>query len=183
VVAYCAAANEETLAKELFGWEGSTSGDWHRGLIDSAQGGTLLLRGASELPVGLVPRIADVITSGEFVRTGGAGKIKANVRWIVSTEESDESSVSWVAPDLLRIAVPALRQRREDIQILVERMIERFGENRVRRVSDEALRLLKRYAFPGNVRELEGLIERACMLADGETLLPGHFQDLEHSVH
>jgi DNA-binding NtrC family response regulator len=185
VVAYCAAASDKILAQELFGSEGvgSRFEGRRRGLIESANGGTLMLRGASDLPVSLVPKIVEVIANGAFERIGGRTKLRADVRWVLSAERSGESRVGWALPDLLRIAVPTLRQRREDIQILVDRMIERFGEDHVRRISDDAMKLLRRHSFPGNVRELEGLIERACMLGDGEELLPEHFPDLEHTVH
>ena len=79
--------------------------------------------------------------------------------------------------------MPPLRARREDIELLAKRILDRFGEDRVRRFSDEALNALKRHSFPGNVRELESLVERACMLADGPVLEPKHCPDVQRTLH
>jgi hypothetical protein len=116
-----------------------------------------------------------VIKVEQQTRTGNDGK---STRLTIRTRKAAR-----VLPDLLRISIPALRSRRQDIPILAERMILKYGGDAVRRISEEALQLLRRHPFPGNLRELEGLVERACLLADGEELRPEHFPDLGRQTH
>jgi DNA-binding NtrC family response regulator len=184
VVASCSSASERVLAEEFFGKERrALNGEGgRRSLIESAAGGTLLLQGVGDLPVGLTPEILEVIVKGEYRRVGSATARRADVRWVLACRGKDEFKAARALPDLIRVAVPALRSRLEDIPILVERMIEKFGEGSVWKISGEAIRQLKRHSFPGNVRELEGLVERACLLAAGDELRPEHFPDLERQI-
>jgi len=182
IVANCAGSSDQFVSDELFGSLRSP-GKRRRGLIEAARGGTLMLRGVGDLPVSLVPRIVETIGTGLFVPAGTSQPVEADVRWILSVRSASDFSAAAALPGLLRVAVPPLRARREDIRLLTERMLDRFGEGRVRRISGEALALLKQHSFPGNVRELEGLVERACIMADGLVLEPEHFPDIQRPLH
>jgi transcriptional regulator of aromatic amino acid metabolism len=183
VVASCSGTSERVLAEELFGKEPRAARGQRRSLIASASGGTLMLQGVEDLPVALVPEILDVIDRGIFRRVGSKEEQTADVRWVLSCSGPEEFKAARTLPNLMRIAVPALRSRLGDVRILAERMIEKYGEGSVRQISEEAITLLRRHPFPGNVRELEGLIERACLLADGDVLRPEHFPDLDSLPH
>ena len=180
-MANCAATQERTLAEELFGVESRRGG--RKGLIEIAAGGTLVLRGAGEIRTGVRSKIREVIEGGIFRRVGGRTEMRADARWILAAERPRD--FGWLAStgECARISVPTLRSRPEDLELLVDSMILKFGEGRVTAIRPDALRLLEAHAFPGNVRELEGVMERACMLADGETLSPEHFQGLNGSLH
>ena len=142
-----------------------------------------MLQGIDDLQVGLVPRLVELMTTGTYERVGGKERVAADVRWVLSGRGPEEFKAARALPGLRRISVPALRSRPEDIPILVDRMIERYGDGSVREIAADAMALLRRHPFPGNVRELEGLIERACLLADRKILLPEHFPDLSRQVH
>jgi DNA-binding NtrC family response regulator len=185
VVASCSGMNETAWAEEVFGKESGARGSEadRRGLIESAAGGTVLLQGVGGLPVAVVPKLLEVISLSTFSRVGGRRELTADVRWILSCRGPGEFKAARALPHLLRIAVPTLRSRLEDFPILIERMISKYGDGRVRSISEEALAFLKTHPFPGNVRELEGLVERACLIADGEELRPEHFPDLQSRIH
>jgi transcriptional regulator with PAS, ATPase and Fis domain len=180
----CAATSEPALAERLFGCEARAASSARRqGMIESAAGGTLLLRDAGELPTRLARRVLAAVRRRTFRPEGGAVEMRADVRWVLSGERRGD--FGWVSAlmDVRWIEVPALRHRRGDLEDLVQHMISRFGEGRIREISREALQLLADYPFPGNIRQLEGMIERACMLADGRILLPVHFPDLLGTAH
>ena len=185
VVADCAAVSERVLAEELFGSEARAPGSEARrkGLIESANGGTLMLRGVGELSADLARQVIEAIETGTFRHVAGKADLRADVRWVLSADRLGAFTRVRTLAGTKRIGVPPLRRRLEDLEPLIERMIERFGEGHVRTLSPAALRLLKRHSFPGNTRELEGMIERACMLADGTALLPEHFPELNSTIH
>lgn len=185
IVASCGASDERVLAAELFGTESSEQEVEHRplGLLDAAKAGTMMLQGVGDVPRSLVPKIAKVIREGTFTRVGGEEEIATKVRWIFSAQRATGLEVVKGLPDLVRIGVPPLRRRIEDLEPLVMRLIERFGEGKIRSVSPQVLKLLRQHPFPGNVRELEGMVERACMLADGGSLLPEHFPEVNGTIH
>jgi two-component system response regulator HydG len=180
----CAVTSEPALAERLFGSEATVrSSARRRGMIESTAGGTLMLRDAGELPIRLARRISATMRGGSFRPEGGTVDLRADVRWVLSGEKRGDFGRLSVRTEVRWIEVPALRRRRGDIETLVQQMIPRFGEGRVREISPEALWLLTDYPFPGNIRQLEGMIERACMLADGYTLRPDHFPDLLGTEH
>ncbi len=190
----CAAIPEALLESELFGHlKGSftdAKGD-KRGLFEEAHGGTLFLDEISELPVMLQAKLLRAIQEKEIRRVGSTKAVAVDVRIIAATNLSltDEVKAKRFREDLyyrlnvIEIRMPPLRERREDIPLLVDAFLKKCAEaNRkaVKGIGESALALLMDYPWPGNVRELENVIERAVTLARGERVLP---EDLPPAVH
>ncbi|GMV11854.1 MAG: sigma-54-dependent Fis family transcriptional regulator [Polyangiaceae bacterium] len=181
----CGAIPENLLESELFGHKKGAFTDAiadRRGLFEEADGGTLFLDEIGELPLGLQVKLLRVLEDEKIRRLGEARDIKVNVRIITATHRdlNAETRAGRFREDLyyrlnvLPIHVPPLRERREDIPLLIEHFITRnnarLGTN-IRGMDSEARRLLYEYAWPGNVRELENTIERAMVLAEGDQLV------------
>ena len=180
----CAAVSEHLLESELFGHEKGafTGADKPRqGLFEAADHGTLFLDEAGEMSLGLQAKLLRVLTDGQFLRVGAITPRTVDVRVIVATHRDLQERVreSAFREDLyyrlavVPIHIPPLRERREDVPILVSFLIEQVTrELKVSKksITGEALEKLKQYYFPGNVRELRNLVERACILAAGETI-------------
>ncbi|MBK9002142.1 MAG: sigma-54-dependent Fis family transcriptional regulator [Myxococcales bacterium] len=181
----CGAIPENLLESELFGHKKGAFTDAiadRRGLFEEADGGTLFLDEIGELPLGLQVKLLRVLEDEKIRRLGEARDIKVNVRIITATHRdlNAETKAGRFREDLyyrlnvLPIHVPPLRERREDIPLLIEHFITRnnarLGTN-IRGMDSEARRLLYEYAWPGNVRELENTIERAMVLAEGDQLV------------
>jgi len=190
----CAAIPEALLESELFGhMKGSftdAKGD-KRGLFEEAHGGTLFLDEISELPVMLQAKILRAIQEKEIRRVGSTKAVAVDVRIIAATNLSltDEVKAKRFREDLyyrlnvIEIRMPPLRERREDIPLLVDAFLKKCAEasrKAVKGLAESALALLMDYPWPGNVRELENVIERAVTLARGERVLP---EDLPPAVH
>ncbi len=190
----CAAIPEALLESELFGHlKGSftdAKGD-KRGLFEEANGGTLFLDEISELPVMLQAKLLRAIQEKEIRRVGSTKAVAVDVRIIAATNLSltDEVKAKRFREDLyyrlnvIEIRMPPLRERREDIPLLVDAFLKKCAEaNRkaVKGIGESALAMLLDYPWPGNVRELENVIERAVTLARGERVLP---EDLPPAVH
>jgi transcriptional regulator with PAS, ATPase and Fis domain len=170
----CAAVPENMFESELFGHErGAFTGSTgqKKGLYELADGGTLFLDEVSEIPLTLQAKLLRVLETGEFRRVGGTKTLKADVRLVSAT---NRNLLDWVDQKLFRldlyyrlagidVALPPLRERREDIAALAEALLLRLsGGNQAHcRLDKEALGMLKRYDFPGNVRELRNLLQRA----------------------
>lgn len=170
----CAAVPENMFENELFGHErGAFTGSTgqKKGLYELADGGTLFLDEISEIPLGLQAKLLRVLETGEFRRVGGTKTLKADVRLVSAT---NRNLLDWVDQKLFRldlyyrlagidVALPPLRERREDIPALAEVLLSRLsGGGLMRnRLDKEALNALKNYDFPGNVRELRNLLQRA----------------------
>lgn len=175
----CGAIPETLLESELFGYEkGAFTGAQNRkaGRFDRAQGGTLFLDEIGELPLHLQVKILRVLQEHEFERVGGTEVIKADVRIIAATNRDLEKMVQegLFREDLLYrlkvipIQVPALRYRPEDIPLLVDFFVSKYSGEMNKGlivVERECLEILNHYAFPGNIRELENIIERLVILA------------------
>ncbi len=190
----CAASPEALLESELFGHlKGSftdAKGD-KRGLFEEANGGTLFLDEISELPVMLQAKLLRAIQEKEIRRVGSTKAVAVDVRIIAATNLSltDEVKAKRFREDLyyrlnvIEIRMPPLRERREDIPLLVDAFLKKCAEaNRkaVKGIGESALAMLLDYPWPGNVRELENVIERAVTLARGEKVMP---EDLPPAVH
>ena len=183
VAVNCAAVPEGLLESELFGHEKGafTGADKARpGMFEAAHGGTLFLDEVGETPPAAQAKLLRVLTDGLIVRVGSRVPRKVDVRLLVATHRNLATQVSEGAfrDDLyFRIAVvpihvPPLRERIEDVPALVNHLLAQVRDRafRGRRLSPAALERLRSYRFPGNVRELRNMIERACILAPGETI-------------
>jgi DNA-binding NtrC family response regulator len=186
----CAASRTEDFELLLFGRDGAADGPGRRGLIDVAEGGTLLLDEVGELAPALQPKLLRVLETQSFRRVGSVRDQLANVRFIATTHRdlALEVQAGRLRADLkfrldgARLDVPPLRDRGADLALLVEHFLERFGR-RLRRpapsVTPALLRCLEVYPWPGNVRELRNILERLMILSDGSALdvaaLPAEF--------
>ena len=185
----CSALPEALLESELFGYiKGAFTGATQDriGLFDAANGGTLFLDEIGDMPFGLQAKILRVLQEGELRPLGSNRTHKVDVRIIAASHHDLRTLVDkgQFREDLFYrlghfpIEVPPLRERGGDIQLLATRFSEeacRFLQREPCRWSDEALEHLAGYHFPGNVRELKGLIARALLLCDGNLLMPEHF--------
>ena len=198
LVAVNAAALPETLLEsELFGHErGAFTGAdrEHRGRFERANGGTLFLDEIGDLPKGTQVKLLRVLQEQSFERLGGTRSIKVDVRVIAATNRDLEVMIRngefredlYYRLNVVSIEIPPLRERREDIPHLVDHFIRRFAEDsrsKVSGISREAMDVLLKHDFPGNVRELENIIHRAMVLARGRLVstpdLPLHLGELE----
>jgi two-component system nitrogen regulation response regulator GlnG len=182
----CAAIPESLLESELFGHEkGSFTGaDRKRvGKFEQADGGTLFLDEIGDMPLPLQAKILRVLQEQSFERVGGNETIRTNVRLIAATHRDlrAEAERGRFRPDLYwRLAVfgihlPPLRERGEDLEILVRHFLGRFSRElgrKVREVAPEALEQLRRHGWPGNIRELQSVLKQALLQASGTVLLP-----------
>ncbi|MDF2522693.1 MAG: two-component system response regulator [Clostridiales bacterium] len=186
----CGAIPENLLESELFGYEkGAFTGAQNRkvGRFDRAQGGTLFLDEIGELSLSLQVKILRVLQEREFERVGGTEVIKADVRIIAATnrdlgkmvEEGNFREDLLYRLKVIPIRIPPLRERKEDINSLVDYFIEKYSREMNKgtiRIDEDVLEILKSYDYPGNIRELENIIERLVILsADGQittTILP-----------
>ncbi len=180
----CAALPENLLESELFGYEkGAFTGATQRrlGKFEQAHGGTLLLDELGELALPLQSKLLRVIQEGEVDRLGGRRPIPVDVRIIATTNRDLEKEVAagrfrqdlFFRLNVIPLVLPPLRERPRDIELLLESFIERYSRLNHRRftgLSPAARRKLLAYDYPGNVRELENLVERAVVLADGPEL-------------
>ena len=187
VAVNCAALPPTLVESELFGHEkGAFTGATGRriGRFELAHRGTILLDEVAELPLDLQAKLLRVLQTGEFERVGASEPVRVDVRVIAATnrELEDEVEHGRFRSDLyyrLRvfpIHVPPLRERREDIPLLVTYLLEKKGAalgKRVERIPREAMAALSTYDWPGNVRELENVIERALILSRGPALAVG----------
>lgn len=180
----CSALSEQLLESELFGHEkGSFTGAYkpRQGLFEAADRGTLFLDEAGEMSLGLQAKLLRVLTEGQLLRVGATVPRTVDVRVIVATHRDLRERVRtgefredlYYRLAVVPIAIPPLRDRAEDIPVLVSYLIEQTSRDLkvpLRTISEDALAKLRRYAFPGNVRELRNLIERACILAAGQQI-------------
>jgi transcriptional regulator with GAF, ATPase, and Fis domain len=180
----CAAIPRDLIASELFGHEkGAFTGatQLRLGRFELASGGTLFLDEVGELPAETQIALLRVLQEHEFERVGGTRPIRADVRVIAATNRDLQAAIGagsfrsdlFYRLHVFPIEIPSLRERKEDIPLLVEYFIDRYarkaGKN-IRNVNKKTLDLLQSYLWPGNIRELQNVIERAVILCDSETL-------------
>ncbi len=175
IVINCAAVPENLFESELFGHErGAFSGSsgLKKGLFELANGGTLFLDEVAEIPLGLQAKLLRVLESGEFRRVGGTETLKADVRLVSATNRRllDEVDEKRFRLDLyyrlagIDVDLPPLRERRDDLPTLAAFLLKRLaGARRACRLDSAALAMLQAYSFPGNVRELRNLLQRAVL--------------------
>lgn len=180
----CAAIPENLLESELFGHErGAFTGAVQRrlGRVEQAHGGTLFLDEVSEFPLSMQVKLLRFLQEREFQRVGGERTLKADVRIIAATNRDLEAMVRegafredlFYRLNVVSLRLPPLRERREDIPLLIDHFIRRFAHENHRAItglSREARDLLVKYDYPGNVRELENIIERAVVISRGPVI-------------
>ena len=179
----CAAIPRDLIAAELFGHEkGAFTGAMERriGRFELAEGGTLFLDEVGELLPETQVALLRVLQEREFERLGGRQRIQVDVRVIAATNRDLEAAVArgtfredlYYRLNVFPLEMPSLRERREDIPLLVEYFIDRCARKatkNIRRIDKKTLQLLQSYPWPGNVRELQNVIERSVIVSDTET--------------
>lgn len=182
----CAAIPENLLESELFGHErGAFTGATAQriGKFEQCDGGTVFLDEIGDMTPATQTKILRVLQNGTLDRVGGNQSIRVDVRIIAATNKPLEQAVAakefredlFYRLNVVRIQLPSLRERREDIELLVNYFLQKFAQKsnqRPRSVSSETLSILKSYPWPGNVRELENVIHRALVVSKGEMVLP-----------
>ncbi len=183
----CASLPDQLIESELFGYEKGAFTDAKTsklGLVEIANGGTLFLDEIGELSLTLQPKLLRFLENGEFRRVGGVNNLTSSVRVIGATNKNlmEEAEKKNFRRDLLfrlnviTLTVPPLRERQGDVILLSEYFLQKKSPVRsVKKLTEEAKKELMRYNFPGNVRELEHMIERAIIFSDGELI---HIKDL-----
>jgi formate hydrogenlyase transcriptional activator len=180
----CAAIPASLIASELFGHEkGAFTGALQRrlGRFESANGGTIFLDEIGELPMETQITLLRVLQEREFERVGSSQPISVNVRIIAATNRDLKAAVAagtfrqdmFYRLNVFPIHVPSLRERAEDISILVEYLVGKFARRAGKKLSyikRDTLALLQAYEWPGNIRELQNVIERAVIMTTGDTL-------------
>jgi transcriptional regulator with GAF, ATPase, and Fis domain len=181
-VVNCAAINENLLESELFGHEkGAFTGaiTEKKGLFEVANRGTLFLDEIGELNVALQAKLLRALQEGEVQRVGSTKLIKVDVRVVAATNRPLEDMVAaktfredlYYRLNVIPIHLPPLRDRREDIPLLVERFLARQSRGATHyTIAPEALQVLQAYDWPGNVRQLESALKRAALLCEGDTI-------------
>jgi len=192
----CSALPEQLLESELFGHERGAFTDARqqkRGLLETADGGTVFLDEIGEMTPGLQAKLLRFLEERTFKRVGGLADIRVDVRVVAATNRDldDEVKAGKFREDLfyrlqvMPVVLPPLRERSGDIALLVAFYIDRYNtefRKRVKGLTPETRPLLEQYRWPGNVRELRNAIERAMLLADGEWLGPEDFATVSRSA-
>ncbi len=196
----CGGFTEELICSELFGHEksaftGATA--TKIGLLESANFGSVFLDEIGEMPLSMQVRLLHVIQEKKILRVGGVTPIDLQVRIIAATNRDLKKAVEknefredlFYRLNVVCINLPKLSERKDDIPLLVAHFIKKFNRafgKKIKRMSPQAMGILMNYNFPGNVRELENIIQRAAALAEGDVIemrdLPSDLQDLEFST-
>ncbi len=182
----CATFTEELLASELFGYErGAFTGAVNAkpGLIEVADTGTLFLDEISEMSPALQAKLLRVLEDCEFMRVGGTRAMRADVRFIAATNQNIKQLIAergfradlYYRLNTMEIFIPPLRERTEDIDPLCRFFLKKHlpkYSKKITAISEDAMRVLMGYTFPGNVRELENIVERAIIVEQGPQITP-----------
>jgi formate hydrogenlyase transcriptional activator len=180
----CAAIPAGLLESELFGYEkGAFTGSVSRkiGRLEAADKGTLFLDELAELPLEVQPKLLRVLEDQEFERLGGNRTIRVDIRLIAATNQDLAKSIAeqqfrsdlYYRLNVFPIRLPALRERKEDIPLLVHHLVQKFSrrmDKQIEVIPTETMNALARWSWPGNVRELENFIERAVIRSRGPIL-------------
>ena len=187
----CTALPGELLESELFGYErGAFTGaiERRRGRFEIAGSGTIFLDEIGDMPLELQQKLLRVIQEREFARLGGNASMPVQGRFVLATHTDLEEAVGegrfredlYFRISVIPIRLPPLRQRKEDLPRLIDHLLNRLNRKlnrRAREVSAAALSMLSAYDYPGNVRELENILERAVILTAGDVIFPSSFPD------
>ena len=181
----CSGLTESLFESELFGYEkGAFTGANHRkvGLVEAASGGTLFLDEVGDIPLTLQVKLLRLLEAGTYRRVGGVETLRSDFRLVCATHRDILAMVETEAfrRDLFHrisifpVAVPALNERTEDIPLLANSFLKRVAGDRQLRFSPDAIEDLETRLYPGNIRELRNVIERATILADGDVITSAH---------
>ena len=184
----CSGLSELLFESELFGHEkGAFTGAINRktGLVEAAQKGTLFLDEVGDIPLSQQVKLLRLLETGTYRRVGGVESRQANFRLVLATHRDlarmvNENSFRkdlYYRISAFPIDLPPLRERGTDLELLVNTLFRRLATDRPLELHKDTLNCLRRYSFPGNIRELFNILERASLLADGNTLLPEHLPD------
>jgi transcriptional regulator with PAS, ATPase and Fis domain len=180
----CGGFTEDLLASELFGHEkGAFTGATTKrpGLLESASGGTLLLDEVGDMPLSMQVKLLRAIQEQEIIPVGGNEPLPIDVRILAATNQDLKKAVSaglfrqdlYYRLNVVSLVIPPLRERKEDIPHLAHYFLHRAAARSLKKIrgfSDEAMNLIVGYSFPGNVRELENIVERAVAIAKEHTI-------------
>ncbi|WP_298272319.1 sigma-54 dependent transcriptional regulator [Geobacter sp.] len=184
----CASMPVNLLESELFGHEkGAFTDAGHRkpGLFEEANKGTIFLDEIGEMDISIQAKLLRVLEDRRIRRVGGTRNIEIDVRVVAATNRNLRDGIRegsfredlFYRLNVFPVHIPPLRERREDIPVLVKYYLDRYSRSFSRsfqEISPEALAILEHYPWPGNIRELKNTIERTCIMYDGPTLLPAH---------
>ncbi len=187
----CGALPDSLLESELFGYEKGAFTNAIRqkkGRFELAHGGTIFLDEIADMPTPLQVKLLRILQDGEFERLGGEETIKVDVRVIAATNKDIDKEIEqgrfredlYYRLNVIKIKLPPLRQRQDDIIPLAQHFLEKYAllnAKSIKGISPEAARLLEGYHWRGNVRELENVIERAVVLCSGDTIQKEHLPD------
>ena len=185
IVVDCSGISETYFETELFGQEKgafSKTGSAKKGLVDAADGGTLFLDEVGDLPLSMQSKLLHLLETGAYRRPGSADPRRADIRIISATSHDLKQKADaglfrkdlYYRLDIFPIHVPPLRDRLEDIPLLVTSLLKKMAPERNLSISPEAMYRLQTYPYPGNVRELRNFLERACLLCDDSEITPEH---------
>lgn len=193
VVVDCSGITETLFESELFGYEkGAFTGAIARkpGLVETAQGGTLFLDEIGDVPLSMQVKLLRLIESGTFRRVGGIETLRADFRLVAATHKPIRDMIGdgrfrqdlYYRISAFPIRLPAVRERADDIGLLVDSILQRIGSargaaGREFSVTPHALARLHAYSWPGNIRELRNVLDRACLLADDGVIRVEHLPD------
>ena len=189
----CSGLAETLFESELFGHErGAFTGAVARktGLVEAAAGGTLFIDEVGDIPLSIQVKLLRLLETGTFRRVGSTELRRADIRVVSATHRPLADMVRdgsfrqdlFYRLNIFPIHLPALRERRDDIVPLAEALLVRVAGGRQLRLSRAAIGWLRDYAFPGNVREMRNLLERACLLCDGDEIDLRHLPDAQSSA-
>jgi DNA-binding NtrC family response regulator len=177
----CAGLTESLFESELFGHEkgaftGATS--LKTGLVESARGGTLFLDEVGDIPMSMQVKLLRLLETGRFRRVGSTASLEADFRLVCATHRDLKAQVAagefrldlYFRIGVFPIPLPALRQRRDDLPLLVQALLSRLRSARGKRLTPAAFTALRKMDFPGNIRELRNILERASLVADGDEI-------------
>lgn len=181
----CSGLTETLFESEMFGYEkGAFTGAVGRkiGLVEAVRGGTLFLDEVGDIPLPLQVKLLRLMEAGTYRRIGGVEPLRADFRLVAATHRDLAEMVRegsfrqdlYFRINVFPIQLPPLRERTEDLPMLVKSLLARLEPGRRISVSDDCMSALMQHEFPGNVRELRNILERALIMVDGNTILPQH---------
>jgi two-component system, NtrC family, response regulator HydG len=190
----CSGLTETLFESELFGHErGAFTGATSRkeGLIEAANGGTLFLDEVGDIPLIMQVKLLRLLETGAYRRVGSTEPHMADIRLVSATHRDLRAMVKsgsfrqdlYFRLNTFPVELPPLRERSSDIPILAKSLLARVAADRNLIISEDSIELLRRYDYPGNVRELRNIIERASLLCNGEAIQPAHLPEEVRSSH